>query len=393
MSVVVAPVQWQPADLYTLPAHQQPQWADRASLRSAVTSLREAGPLVSPTQVQALRQRLAEAAAGTVFVVQAGDCAESFDDSPGDAVTKAEVLAALADRVGAAVDRPVVPIARMAGQYAKPRSAPVETGHAVHLPAFRGHIINGEHSTLHDRQHDPARLVHAYRHAAQTASALRLVGWLDTLWLSHEALVLDYEIPQVRPFGEQWLLTSTHLPWIGARTNQPAYAHIGLASRIVNPVACKVTTQTSPRTLLDICTRLDPDRSPGRLVLISRMGARTVTRALPPLLRAVAQAGHPVTWLCDPMHGNTFTSGVGLKTRHLDEIVAEVNGFLQAHAAAGTIAGGIHLEVAASEVTECLGGPGPAEERDLLRRYTSLCDPRLSPAQADALVERVRWRR
>lgn len=392
LTAASAPAQWKPADLYDLPAEQQPQWADRTRLRAASAWLSEADPLVDPAEVDRLRDRLARASGGAAFVLQAGDCAESFHDGPAEAIAKAEVLADLAARLAAAVRRPVVPVARIAGQYAKPRSAPVDTGAAVHLPAFRGHIVNGEGATLHDRQHDAGRLVDAYRHAARTASVLRLTGWLDRISVSHEALVLDYEIPQIHRAGEDWLLTSTHLPWIGARTNQPANAHIALASRIVNPVACKVTAGTTPRTLLDICARLDPHRTPGRLVLITRMGVGAVAGALPPLLRAVTAAGYPVTWICDPMHGNTVTTAGGIKTRHLDDVVAEIDGFLRAHEAAGTVAGGIHLELATTEVTECLGGPGPARERDLLRDYRSLCDPRLSPAQASALVDRVRWR-
>ncbi|MFI6762833.1 3-deoxy-7-phosphoheptulonate synthase [Micromonospora sp. NPDC050417] len=382
---------WRPVDLYDLPAEQQPRWSDQVNRANAVEELTRSAALVTLPEVRLLREKLADAGAGRAFVLQAGDCAESFADSPADALTKADVLTALAKRLSRAVGRSVVPVARIAGQFAKPRSAPFETAGALRLPAFRGHIINDERPTPHARRHDATRMVDAYQHASATMAALRAARWIGRVWTSHEALVLDYEVPLTRRVDDDWLLTSTHLPWIGARTNQLDHAHVALAAQVVNPVGCKVTASTSPETMLDLCERLNPQRLAGRLVLISRMGSGHVRRALPPLLRAVARAGHQVTWLCDPMHGNTVTTGQGLKTRRLDDVVDEINGFLWAHEQAGTIAGGIHLELAGREVTECLGLPGPTDEGELPVAYTSLCDPRLSPAQAEAVVDRVGW--
>lgn len=387
-----------PIDVYELPAAQQPRWWDRSAGRQVRDLLSTAAGLVTECEVERLRLELAAAARGEAFVLQAGDCAESFRDGPEAAVAKAEALTALADQLTRATGRRVVRVARIAGQYGKPRSSPVDAAGTIHLPAFRGHIVNGEEPTLYARQHDPTRMVQAYRHAAQTMAALRADRWVgdevaEPVWTSHEALVLDYEIPLTRPLGDsgKWLLTSTHLPWIGARTNQPESAHVALCARIANPVGCKITADTKPATLLELCDRLNPGRQPGRLVFISRMGARAADRALPPLLRAAAAAGHPATWLCDPMHGNTYATANKIKTRHLDDIVAEVDGFLRAHERAGTVAGGVHLELAAQEVTECLGFPGPEDEAHLGTAYLSLCDPRLSPAQAAAFVRRVSW--
>jgi 3-deoxy-7-phosphoheptulonate synthase len=391
---------WRPSNVYALPAHQQPLWSDQSARRRALRALGVAEALVTWPEVERLRLELAAAGRGELLVLQAGDCSESFRDGPAESLRKAEVLGRLADELAATTGRSVIRIGRIAGQYAKPRSAPVDGGGPTHLPSFRGHIINGDESTLHARQHDADRLLWGYQHASNTLRALRDAdqvgvgaGVRAPMWISHEALTLDYEIPLTRPLDAPggWLLTSTHLPWIGLRTNQPGGALVDLCAHLANPVGCKINSDTSVVTTLELCRRLNPARQPGRLVLVSRMGASVIHRALPPLLCAVADAGYPVTWLCDPMHANTVSTRRQVKTRRLDDIVAEIDGFLRAHERAGTVAGGIHLELAARSVTECLGLPGPEREEQLGVAYTSLCDPRLNPAQASAVLQRVRW--
>lgn len=368
-------------------------------VRSAV--LRRLGHqpgLVGQAEVVALRERLAAAAAGEAFVLQAGDCAESVTDPPARALGKVAVLDAIAGALGAALARPVVRVGRIAGQYAKPRPASAERGEAPSLPSFRGHIINGERGTRGARQHDPARMLIAYRHASGVMDAMRGAGRVGVdvaapVWTSHEALVLDYETALTRPLPDtdQWLLATTHLPWIGNRTNQPDGAHVGLLANVINPVACKVGGDVTAARLVAICDRLDPEREPGRLTLISRMGAGAIDEALPPLALAVRRAGHRAGWVCDPMHANTLTTGAGVRTRRLDDIVGEVDGFLRAAALAGIQPAGLHLELADDDVTECLGGSVGGSVAGLSRAYTTLCDPRLNPSQAYELVERVRW--
>ncbi|MDA2806197.1 3-deoxy-7-phosphoheptulonate synthase [Nocardiopsis suaedae] len=375
----------------TLDALQQPDWGDAEALDRACAELSALPPLVRRGDVLRLRTLLAGAAAGTALVLQAGDCAEDPADCyTGGALRKAGLVDMLGGIMQMNTHLPVVRAGRIAGQFAKPRSRPTETVGGRELPVYRGHIVNAPEPDPALRRADPQRLVAGYQAARQ---AMRDLGWApDTAphpvpqpWTSHEALVLDYELPQVRDDGDGALLASTHWPWIGERTRGLDHAHVDLLSRVVNPVACKVGPNATEEEVAGLCGRLDPGRAPGRLTLIARMGADAVAERLPRLVAAARAAGHPVVWLCDPMHGNTVTTGDGYKTRVLDRIVREVEGFVAAVREGGGVPGGLHLETTPDEVTECADG---ADRMDTVStKYTSLCDPRLNPRQALRVVD------
>lgn len=336
-----------------------------------------------------LRGLLAEVAAGQAQVVQAGDCAEDpAECTAGDAERKAELLDVLAGVMNAITHQPVVRVGRIAGQYAKPRSAHTEQVGGAELPVYRGHMVNGPEPDPEARRPDPRRLLTGYRAASQLMANLCPTpqARLDpAVWTSHEALLLDYEIPMLRRDREgRVALTSTHWPWIGERTRQLEGAHVALLADVVNPVACKVGPRMTVAELLGLCERLDPGKEPGRLTLIARMGADAAGDLLPPLVRAVHAAGHPVIWLVDPMHGNTVTTAEGRKTRVVETIVREVEAFQAAVRAAGGIPGGIHLETTPDAVTECADAPNGIDR--IGEKYTTLCDPRLNPRQAVAVV-------
>lgn len=386
----------------TLPALQQPNWRDHPAYDRVSEKLCGVRPLVLPEELRDLRDGLAEVAAGRATLLQLGDCAESFYESTSAHTTRRiDALDMLATRLAGRVGQDVLRVARMGGQYAKPRTNPVEVVDGVTLPTFRGHLVNSEAASPEGRRHDPRRLLWGYQFADEVQIALRArrleeAGRPRTStihlgpWSSHDALVLDYEGPLVRTdtaTGRRYL-GSTHFPWVGVRTSDPAGAHVALLRAVTNPVAVKIGPGTAPADVVALCAALDPDREPGRLTLISRMGADTVATALPPLVRAVLNAGHPVVWLSDPMHGNTIRTTSGSKTRYLDTIVAEALGFVAVMAAHGVHAGGLHLETAADAVTECVGGP-VGSEQELASRYTSLCDPRLNGEQAAELMDRV----
>jgi 3-deoxy-7-phosphoheptulonate synthase len=285
---------------------------------------------------------------------------------------------------------PVVRIGRIAGQFAKPRSSPTELVGNVELPSFRGHMVNSPEPDAEGRRPDPNRVLAGYD-AARTVTSL--LGWggggsryIDPpMWTSHEALLLDYEIPMLRRDRTgRMFLASTHLPWIGDRTRQLDGAHVDLLAGVANPIACKVGPATTPDELLALAERLDPHREPGRLTLIARMGADLVTERLPALVAAVRAAGHPVIWLCDPMHGNTVRTPDGLKTRYVETVVAEIERFQHVLRAEGGVAGGLHLETTPDDVTECAYDESGADR--VGDKYTSYCDPRLNPDQAVAAV-------
>jgi 3-deoxy-7-phosphoheptulonate synthase len=382
--------------LALLPALQQPDWDDPEGVEHVRKRLRSAPPLVTYEDVTELRAHLAEAAAGTLQVVQCGDCAEDWDEcTPEDIARKAGLLDVLAGTMAMTAHRPVLRVGRLAGQFAKPRSRPTETVGGVELPVYRGHMVNSPEPDAELRRPDPSRLLTGYLAAG---TVMELLGWPAgrgrarpgaPVWTSHEALLLDYELPLVRrqPDGRS-LLTSTHWPWIGERTRQLDGAHVALLSSVVNPVACKVGPGMTPDELVALCERLDPGREPGRLTLIARMGAEAVGDRLPPLVSAVRAAGHPVVWLTDPMHGNTVTGPGGLKTRLVRTVVQEVEEFHTAVAGAGGVTGGLHLETTPDEVTECVAGQDDLQ--DTATKYTSLCDPRLNPRQAIAVASA--WR-
>ncbi|MBO1416844.1 3-deoxy-7-phosphoheptulonate synthase [Streptomyces sp. FH025] len=372
-----------------LPARQQPQWHDASD--HVVKSLAALPALVREDEVDAFRRLLGEVAAGELCVVQAGDCAEDPEDCvPGRLAVKSELLHGLAAELAGATGRPALMVGRIAGQFAKPRSKATEVVDGVVLPAFRGLMINAPEADPAARRADPGRMLVCYEAARAAGAYLReqAAGGPSrrTVWTSHEAVLFDYEVPLVRRTADgRLLLTSTHWPWVGERTRDVDGAHVRLLASVANPVACKVgPTMTAPE-LLRLCERLDPGREPGRLTLIARLGAGRVEQQLPELVAAVRAAGHPVIWLCDPMHGNTVTAPGGLKTRVMTEVVAEIEAFCAAVPAAGGVAGGLHLEATADQVAECLwrpSDPGPRHGT----AYTTLCDPRLNRGQALAAV-------
>ncbi|MEU8470733.1 3-deoxy-7-phosphoheptulonate synthase [Streptomyces sp. NPDC029006] len=377
------------------PAQQQPEWDDPSQTRRIREILAGRPPLVEGADVRALRALLAQVVRGEAHVVQAGDCAEDPGECGAEYVgRKSAVLDLLAEALRTVTDKPVVRVGRIAGQFAKPRSKPVERVGGVDLPVYRGHMVNGPEPDPESRRHDPVRLLTAYMAASD---AMEHLGWRGPaahatrrptghrVWTSHEALVLDYELPMVRDLGDgrRWL-GSTHWPWIGERTRQLDGAHIDLVAGIVNPVAVKIGPTTTAEEITALCERLDPLREPGRLTFIVRMGADVVTDRLPTLVEAVRTAGHPVIWLSDPMHGNTVAAPDGHKTRLLGTLAREIRGFRRTVAAAGGVAGGLHLETTPDDVLECVTDMSVLEEATV--RRTSLCDPRLNTEQAVALI-------
>ncbi|KQX56366.1 phospho-2-dehydro-3-deoxyheptonate aldolase [Streptomyces sp. Root66D1] len=376
-------------------AEQQPDWDDPVRVAAVRSELARLPGLVTWEEVRLLRTLLAEAATGHYLVIQAGDCAEDpAECEPSAVMRKAGLLDALAGVMVAATGRPVVRIGRIAGQFAKPRSANTELVDGVVLPVYRGHLVNRPEPTEEARRPDPSRMLECYHaaHRAVTYLRQRTSDWaLPTgapVWTSHEALVLDYELPLLRRTAAgHILLASTHLPWIGERTRHADGPHVRMLAQVTNPVACKVGPTTRPEELIALCARLDPLREPGRLTLISRMGAGAVRAALPPLVAAVREAGHRVAWLCDPMHGNTVKSPSGVKVRSVRTVVEEVRAFLEVVAEGGGTPAGLHLETTPFDVAECVWGD-PAEldaeaARDDGRPApASHCDPRLNPPQA-----------
>lgn len=420
-----------------LPAGQQPDWPDRGELQAVTRQLAAVPPLVVAHECRTLRDRLAAVARGEAFLLQGGDCAETFAAFSADVIRdKLRTLLQMAVVLtyGAAV--PVVKVGRIAGQFAKPRSAPYEVVDGVRLPSYRGDAVNDLAREPAARVPDPRRLLRAYHQSAATLNLLRGLttgGFADLaavhdwnndfvrrspagvryeamaadidralafmracgvnlsgpaqaveLFTSHEALLLDYEGALTRPdacAGIDYDL-SAHMVWVGERTRELGGAHVAFAASVANPVGVKLGPSASPADAVGLCARLDPDRQPGRLTVITRLGADRVRELLPPLVRAVRAAGHPVVWVCDPMHGNTEESASGYKTRRFDRVMAEVEGFFWVHAALGSHPGGLHVELTGEDVTECLGGGQQIADADLSGRYETACDPRLNTSQA-----------
>jgi 3-deoxy-7-phosphoheptulonate synthase len=401
-----------------------------------VATLQGLPPLVPAAECDQLKARMAAVARGEAFLLQGGDCAETFTAaSPAAVHAKLRTLLQMALVLTYAASVPVVKVGRMAGQFAKPRSAPTEVRDGAELPVYKGDAVNGVEFTAAARTPDPNRLLAAYRFSAGTLDLCRdftqggeadlrqahawnqdfvarspagqryerLAGEIDRalafmhacgadsdqfrtveFYSSHEALLLDYERPLTRTVpqsGKRYDL-SAHLLWIGERTRDPAGAHVRFARDISNPVAVKIGPDAAPDDVLALIDALNPDREPGRLTLITRMGARRIRTALPPIVERVRASGAPVAWVCDPMHGNTAVTGSGYKTRDLDDIVTEVAGFFQVHRAHGTHPGGLHIEFTGEDVTECTGGGERIAESDLLHRYETACDPRLNRSQS-----------
>jgi 3-deoxy-7-phosphoheptulonate synthase len=369
-----------------LRAAQQPPWTSAEELYNVCDDLRTRPPLVDSADCHALHADLAAVAAGEAFVIQGGDCAERFADSAAHRVeAKAAHLTALGDRVTAKTGLPAVHIGRLAGQYSKPRSSSMETvPDGRSLAVYRGDAVNEPHQTVFARRSDPQRLLLAYDHAATALSALRP----RSTYTSHEALLLDFEEALVRPdnaYGSEYA-SSAHLLWIGERTRQLDGAHLAFAERIANPVGVKIGPKTTPSDVAAITRRLARDHAPGRLMLISRMGASAVADRLPALLDAAGPYADRIVWLCDPMHGNTCLTASGEKTRVLTEIVREVAGFFGALRAAGVRPGGLHLELTPDAVTECVDSTADLLRTEPLERYESACDPRLNPEQTEHLL-------
>ncbi|MFC4507628.1 MULTISPECIES: 3-deoxy-7-phosphoheptulonate synthase [Streptomyces] len=369
------------------PAAQQPPWPDPGQTRPVSAFLSTLPPLVTPEEVRALRRQTELVARGEAFLLQGGDCAETFDATREHLVGTAATLLRMAAVVSGATGKPVVPVGRLAGQYAKPRSDAVD---GLGLPVYRGDLVNAAAPEPYGRVPDPVRMVEAHRAARATLDLLR-IGRFAGIHTSHEALLLDYERPQltVDPADGRLYAGSAHFLWIGERTRRPDGAHIAFAELLANPVGVKLGPGTTPAEAAEYAERLDPHGEPGRLTLISRMGAARVREVLPALVERVAATGRQVVWQCDPMHGNTRVSALGYKTRHFDDVVDEVEGFFEVHRALGTHPGGVHLEFTGDRVTECLGGPGEVTETDLAGRYESTCDPRLNVEQAMALAQRT----
>jgi 3-deoxy-7-phosphoheptulonate synthase len=379
---------WTPSSWQQAEARQQPDYPDGAALAAALREIEAYPPLVPADEAHALRDALAEAQAGRAFLLQGGDCAESFAGFGPETIRGTfALMEAMAARLAEAAGVPVIRVGRIAGQFAKPRTRLVETRDGVSLPMYRGDIVNGFAFDAEARRADPQRLFHGYAQSTATLSHLRTLAAAAAtpFYVSHEALLLGYEQALVRRAGAGWYGGSAHLLWIGDRTRFPGSAHVELLRGLSNPIALKCGPALDPDTLLHLLDELNPARLPGRITLIARLGADRVAGRLPPLVRAAAGAGHPVLWCCDPMHGNTERAPGGYKTRRLDRILAEVAGFFVAVRAEGAVPGGLHVEMTARDVTECVGGA--VGEADIPVRYETLCDPRLDPAQALALAE------
>jgi len=437
---------WTPGSWRDRHAEQQPDWPDIAALDAALKTLATYPPLVFAGEARQLTTELGRVAHGQAFLLQGGDCAESFEAFSADSIReRLRVLLQMAVVLTYSAGVPAVKVGRIAGQFAKPRSAPLETVDGVDLPSFRGHMVNDINFTAAARVPDPQRLIEAYHQSASTLNLLRAFtkgGFADLnrvhqwtqefvrsspealryeqlaqeidralrfmkacgldpssvptmhevdFYTSHEALVLGYEEALTRrdSLTGDFYDCSAHMIWIGERTRGLDDAHVEFFRGVGNPVGVKVGPTATVDEVLSLCEVLNPERIPGRLTLISRMGANLVVDRLRPLLRAVADTQHPVVWACDPMHGNTFTAPSGRKTRHFDAILAEIKGFFEAHAAEGTWPGGVHVELTGDDVTECLGGAEDIVDDDLGLRYESMCDPRLNGRQSLDLAFRV----
>ena len=435
---------WSPTSWLSRPALQQASYGDPEVLARVVDEMGQLPPLVTSWEVEQLRGELARAAAGEAFVLQGGDCAESFDDCRAEPIAaKLKILLQMSLVLVHGARKPVIRIGRIAGQYAKPRSADGETRGDVTLPAYRGDIINRDGFSAKERAPDPTLMLRAYERAALTLNFIRALtdgGFADLhhpeywdvsfatgsphaeqyhhivdsiresldfvsaitgvesevlrrvdVFTSHEALALPYEQAQTRqvPRRAGWYNLSTHFPWIGMRTAQLDGAHVEFHRGIRNPLGIKVGPAMTIDWLLGLLDVLDPEREPGRITLIHRMGAGHVADKLPPLVEAVRREGRSVLWICDPMHGNTETTPSGIKTRRFDKILAELEDSFELHRQLGSRLGGVHVELTGEDVTECVGGARGLVEADLDRAYKSRVDPRLNYEQALEMAMRI----
>ena len=378
---------WTPSSWHSHDVRQQPTYGDASALAAATRELAAYPPLTSPAETRALRAGIAEAQAGRAFLLQGGDCAESFAEfSPANIRANYRLVSDMADLLAAASGLPIIRVGRMAGQFAKPRSTEEEEQGGRRLPAYRGDIVNGIAFDEAARVPDPDRMFRAYSQAAATLAHLKELARDEgaPFYTSHEALLLPFEQALVRREGEDgpWYGASAHFLWIGDRTRFPGSAHVEFARGLAHPIGIKCGPTLDPDTLLRLLDILNPERAPGRITLIARMGGDRVEAVLPPLLRAVRREGHPALWSCDPMHGNTIKAANGYKTRPMATILDEVRAFFALCPAEGVRAGGIHIEMTGQDVTECTGGAAMLSEQDLSDRYHTHCDPRLNAAQA-----------
>ena len=399
-----ASASWSPHDWRSKPAAQMPEYPDAAAAKRVERRLASSPPLVSIADIQHLKAQLGQVSAGRAFLLQGGDCAESFAEFGADKVrTTFNLLLQMGAMIQAGGGAPVVHLARIAGQFAKPRSSTMETKGDMTLPSYRGDAVNGPEFTLASRMPDPKRLLEAHRQAevtVQLLAAYAAASYADlrrihqeagvseplkpvSMFTSHEALLLNYEEAFTRfdPATESWWTTTGHLLWLGDRTRQPDGAHVEFARGIANPIGLKCGPSLKPEELHRLIDILDPRNEPGRLVLIGRFGAGKVEEHFPALAQVTKERGSNAIWSIDPMHGNTRSVGA-VKTRMLADIVAEVESFFAIARAEGVHAGGVHLEMTGGDVTECLGGSSPHQEGDLHRRYLTHCDPRLNERQA-----------
>jgi 3-deoxy-7-phosphoheptulonate synthase len=444
MSAVPQTPDWSPSSWTSRPAHQQPTYRDAAALARAVDALGRLPPIVVSWEIEDLKRQIAEAQRGERFLLQGGDCAETFADCESDQIArKLKILLQMSLVLLHGLKKPVIRVGRFAGQYAKPRSADTETRQGVTLPCYRGDLVNRPGFTAAEREPDPELLLRGYERAALTLNFARALidggfadlhhpeywnlgfvqhsPWKDEFeriaasiadsldffeamsgsrvheasrapfYASHEALHLLYEQAQTRfiPRQERWYNLSTHLPWIGMRTAELGCAHVEYCRGIANPVGVKVGPAMDSAWLQGLCHTLNPGKEPGRLVLIHRMGAKQIEQKLPAMIDTVRATGVPVLWVCDPMHGNTETTASGLKTRRFENIVSELESAFRVHRDCGSYLGGVHFELTGEDVTECTGGARGLVDADLAKDYRSQVDPRLNYEQALELAMRI----
>ena len=436
-AAAVPSADWSPSSWRGKPALQMPTYPDADALAATRDELRALPPLVTSREILSLKQQLAEAQEGKRFLLQGGDCAETFAECNSEVITnRLKVLLQMSLVLAHGLKVPVVRVGRFAGQYAKPRSTDTETRDGVTLPSYRGDIVNGPEFNAAARAPDPRRMIKAHARSAMTMNFVRSLidggfadlhhpeywdlGWvghsplsedyhrmvaavgdavrfMETIsgeslhnlnradfYTSHEALLLPYEEAFTRQVPRQWgwFNLSTHFPWIGMRTADLDGAHVEYFRGLRNPVAVKIGPSVTPEQLLKLAEKLNPDNEPGRLTFIQRMGVSKVEAKLPPLVQAMQREGKRVLWICDPMHGNTESTSNGYKTRHFDNIRSELDRSFDIHAALGSRLGGVHLELTGENVTECLGGARDLSEVDLERAYRSTVDPRLNYEQS-----------
>jgi len=444
MSRVPNETEWHPTSWQRKTAGQQPLYADPGAVEKVLARLSQLPPIVTSWEVESLKQQIAEAQRGERFILQGGDCAESFDDCNSDKIAKKlKILLQMSMVLLQGLKKPVVRIGRMAGQYAKPRSADTETRDGVSLPSYRGDLVNSNPFTAEDREPDPELMLRGYERAALTLNFVRSLvdgGFADMhhpeywdlgfvehspqheeyrrivasvsdaldffeslagtrvhevqrveFYASHEGLHLPYEQAQTRliPRRDRWYNLSTHFPWVGMRTADLDGAHVEYYRGISNPIGVKVGPGMTAEWIQGLINVLNPNNEPGRLTLIHRFGAQNIEDNLPALIQAVRATGSPVLWICDPMHGNTESTASGLKTRRFDNILAELEAAFRVHREMGSYLGGVHFELTGENVTECTGGARGLSDADLQRAYRSQVDPRLNYEQALELAMRI----